>query len=94
MSTLWNAVIQLSSKDLSPSRPEYYRTVVESQVRLHCANDSNFLYPQKTIPNVRTFRVAALSNFQPIFREHGTLKREFSPVFESSAHSNKSLTNI
>jgi hypothetical protein len=50
------------------------------------------IYPVKPLPNVRKFKIAALSNHDAyLASEAGILKREFSPLIESESYSNKRL---
>lgn len=48
-------------------------------------------YPQKTIPNVRKFRIKLLSDYHPVFLKAGIKKREFEPIIDSEPYLNKSI---
>jgi hypothetical protein len=52
-------------------------------------DESTYVYPQKQLPNVKTFKVELLSNHHPVFKEKGILKREFEPLIRQEAYLNK-----
>jgi len=86
---LWNADIPLGLTELAPSGAKLSRTVIKKLLYLRSKDVSSHLYPQKRIPDVRTFRVKVLSDYHPVFKERGIPRREFPPIFETSPHNNK-----
>jgi hypothetical protein len=85
--TLWETVMQLSSNGLARSQQLYK---ISNMIKLWSQDESTYVFPQKRIPNVRKFRVQALSNYHPIFEEAGIRKREFAPVIDCENYINKS----
>ena len=50
-----------------------------------------FKSPLKLLPNVRTFKIVGLSNYDKTFAKHGIQKREFDPQIETTPFKNKKI---
>ena len=81
----------LSSSDLSPFQKESQQRQVREYLSAWSKDPKNHLFPQRQVPNVRTFRVEVCKDHHPIFKEKGIYKREFSPVLHYENLTNKSI---
>lgn len=92
MIKLWRCATKVSKTFKESCRPAYAQGILENQIPWMESHINSLppIFPQKRIPNVRNFKVKALSNHHPIFEEAGIKKREFSPLMEYENYVNKS----
>ena len=89
LKTLWESVMSDHHSWNSSTNTSITTTIQE----LSCELNSTYgpLYPKILLPNVRKFQVKVLSNYHPIFEEEGILKRQYSPIFESTPYRNQRM---
>ena len=82
--------MQLTKHDLSLSQASLLRESLKNQLKCRM-KELPALHPQKRIPNVRDFKITALSNHHPIFEEAGIKKRQFKPSMEYNLYRNGTM---